>query len=287
MFFNKLTHSGYPGYQGLIPGLALALAITSAPALAHDPVFGIGPHVLFKQGVEFAADIESRQAGDNKEQALVLQTTYGITGDWAAGINLPYDFKQTENDSSSGNGDVSVFTKYRFWRKDSLGLQESGAVFIKVITDTAADNKTPALGKGTTDTILGLTYGYEGRKWYRWASARYRFNGTNDTSGIRVDRGDMIRIDFVGGIRPTPTGYLEPDTVWLLELNGEFGQRAEVGGVALADTGGTAWFLSPGIFWTKRNFAIKAGVQVPIYQNLGGNQQNADYRAKLIFEWHL
>lgn len=39
--------------------------------------------------------------------------------------------------SSSGKGDIAVFTKYRFWRKDSLGLQESAAVLLKVITDTA------------------------------------------------------------------------------------------------------------------------------------------------------
>ncbi len=287
MFSNKLAGPWQTSFYGLFTGLGLTLAIISVPALAHDPVFGIGPHVLFKDGIEVAAEMESEQAGDDKEQALALELTYGITGDWAVGIDLPYEFKQEENESSRGNGDVAIFTKYRFWRRDSLGLQESAAVFIKVLTDTAVEDKTPAINKGTTDTIVGMAYGYEGRKWYRWASARYRFNGASDVSGVRVDRGDMIRIDFVGGIRPTPTGYLEPDTVWLLELNGEYGQRAEVNGVALADTGGTAWFLSPGIFWTKRNFAIKAGVQIPIYHNLAGNQENSDYRAKLVFEWHL
>ncbi|GMR18221.1 MAG: hypothetical protein BMS9Abin33_0627 [Gammaproteobacteria bacterium] len=284
MFCKKLKHRKKPGLYGLLPGLGLVLAMAGAPAFGHDPVFGIGPHVLFKEGIEIAAEVESQQAGDDKEQALVLETVYGLTGDWAVGIDLPYEFKQTENDSSSGNGDVAVFSKYRFWRKDSLGLQESAAVFIKAITETAAENKTPALDKGATDTVLGLTYGYEGRKWYRWASARYRFNGANDAG---VDRGDKVLIDFVGGIRPTPTGYLEPDTVWLLELNGEYGQRAELNGQELSNTGGSEWFVSPGIFWTKRNFAIKAGVQIPIVHNLSGNQENSDYRAKLIFEWHL
>ena len=123
-------------------------------------------------------------------------------------------------------------------------------------SDSGDENQTPALGTGTTDTILGLTYGYEGRKWYRWSSLRYRLNDENDAG---LERGDKILFDLVGGIRPTLTKYLEPDTVWLLELNGEYGKRARLGGVALPDTGGTEWFLSPGIFWTKRNFAIKAG----------------------------
>ena len=266
----------------LFPGL-LVITITGT-AWAHDPIFGIGPHVLYKGGVEVSAEVESEKTGEEKEQALALEITYGLTGDWALGVNLPYEFKHDETDSSSGRGDVAVFTKYRFWRRDSLGLQESAAVLLKVITDTAQSNLTPAIDKGTTDSILGLAYGYESRKWYRWASARYRFNGTNDAG---VDRGDKVLLDFVVGIRPTPTGYLEPDTVWLLELNGEFGQQADLGGALLPDTGGTEWFLSPGIFWTKRNFAIKAGVQIPVYHNLRGNQAEADYRAKLVFEWHM
>ena len=265
-------------------GITLLTGLMSNAALAHDPIFGVGPHVLFKNGFEAAAEIETKKNDDEKEQALALEVSYGLTGDWAVGVDLPYEFRKEGSDSSSGNGDVSLFTKYRFWRRDSLGLQESAAVLLKVVTDTAARNKTPALDKGTTDTILGLAYGYEGRKWYRWASVRYRFNGKN-TAG--VDRGDRILLDFVGGLRPTPTGYLEPDTVWLLELNGEYGQRANLNGVALSNTGGTEWFVSPGIFWTKRNFAIKAGVQIPVYHKLNGIQKESDYRAKMVFEWHL
>ncbi|HID50080.1 MAG TPA: transporter [Chromatiales bacterium] len=265
-----------------LSGVAL-LGMTAA-ASAHDPIFGIGPHVLYKGGVEIAAEMEAEKNGDEKEQALALQLTYGLTGDWALGIDVPYDFVQEGNASSTGRGDIAVFTKYRFWRKDSLGLQESAAVFLKAITDTAESNLTPALGKGATDTIVGFAYGYEGRKWYRWASARYRFNGTNDAG---VDRGNKMLLDFVVGIRPTPTSYLEPDTVWLLELNGEFGEQADLAGTLLPDTGGTQWFLSPGIFWTKRNFAIKAGVQIPVYSHLRGTQARADYRARLIFELHL
>jgi len=136
----------------------------------------------------------------------------------------------------------------------------------------------PPLGKGTTDGIVGLAYGYESRKHYRWASIRYRVNGTNPAG---VARGDKLRVDFVAGIRPNPSGYLEPDTVWLLE------QKARFNGVELADTGGSEWFVSPGIFWTLRNFAVKAGVQIPIYANLNGNQSESDYRARLTLEWHL
>ncbi len=260
--------------------LMLMAVIAAGTAQAHDPIFGVGPHVLFKQGVETALELESSEAGDASEQTIAFHGSYGITGDWAVGIELPYQFVDENGNSENGNGDIALQTKYRFWREDSLGLQESAAVLLKVVTDSA--NST--LSKGATDTILGLTYGYEGRSWYRWASARYRFNGKN---GAGVDRGDKILLDFVAGWRPVLTSYRQPDTVWLLELNGELGQKAELGGVALSNTGGSEWFVSPGIFWTKRNFAIKAGLQIPLVDNLNGSQAASDYRARASFEWHF
>ena len=268
----------------ILVGIITLTALAANLVRAHDPIFGLGPHVLYKGGLEVAPEIHVNKKGDERETEFGLELTYGLTGDWALGIELPYAVKKGGGTEARGNGDISIFTKYRFWRRDSLGLQESAAVLLRINTDNGDENTTPALGTGTTDTILGLAYGYEGRKWYRFASIHHRRNGTN-AAGLR--RGDKWLVDFVGGIRPRPTGYLEPDTVWLLELNGEYGQRAKANGVELANTGGNEWFLSPGIFWTKRNFAIKAGVQIPIASDLNGNQEKSDYRAKLVFEWHL
>jgi hypothetical protein len=193
-------------------------------------------------------------------------------------------FNEEGDEASDGPGDIAIFTKYRFWRQDSLGLQQSAAVLLKVITGTGDEDENPSLGTGTTDAILGLTYGYEGRKWYRWASLRYRFNEKNDAG---VERGDKILFDLVGGYRPTLTSYREPDTVWLLELNGEYGHKAELDGATLDKTGGTELFLSPGIVWTRLNCAVKAGVQIPVYSNLNGVQDDTDYRARATIEWHL
>jgi hypothetical protein len=263
---------------------ALFVCLLSGAVAAHDPIFAIGPHVLFKGGIEISPDMHLAEAGDSSATETGLNITYGLTGDWAAGIELPYVDKEAGSVSGSGRGDIKLFTKYRFWRNDSLGVQESAAVLLKVKLDTADGDANPALGTGATDTILGLTYGYEGRKWYRWASLRYRFNGTNDAG---LQRGEKILFDLVGGIRFRPTGYLEMDTVWLLELNGEYGDRADLNGMNLPNTGGTEWFVSPGIFWTKRNFAIKAGVQIPVASSLNGAQNESDLRASLTLEWHL
>jgi len=253
-------------------------------ASAHDPVFSPGPHVLYKEGVEIHVGADREKVGQEKQSELALELTYGLTGEWAAGIALPYASVDTGAGKSNGTGDTRLFTKYRFWRKDSLGLQESAAVLLNVMLNNGDDKTNPSLGSGTTDMLLGFTYGYESLTWYRWTSLRYRRNGENSAG---LHRGDKWLVDFAMGYRPTMPVYLKPDTVWLLELNGERGQRAELNGTTLDNTGGTEWFVSPGIFWTQRNFAIKAGVQLPIASDLNGNQPESDYRAKLEFEWHL
>ncbi len=261
----------------------MLLSVLSVPhALAHDPVFGLGPHVLYKNGVEIAPEVLTVDEGKSRSTEPGLQLTYGITGDWAAGIDLPHVYKDEISDNN-GRGDVRLFTKYRFWRKDSLGVQESAAILGRIKFDTSAGGN-PSLGSGSTDGLLGVAYGYESRKWYRWASIRYRINGENDL-GLR--RGNKLLIDLVGGVRFRPTAYDEPDTVWLVELNGEHTDRSEVNGNTLSDSGGTEWFISPGIFWTLRNFAIKAGIQIPFASDLKGDQAETDYRARFILEWHL
>lgn len=261
--------------------LALAVLFVS-PAVAHDPVFALGPHVLFKGGVEIAPQVITANDEDDRDTETSVELTYGLTGDWAAGIELPYVDKSGISDNS-GFGDIRLFTKYRFWRRDSLGVQQSAAVLAKVKFDTNAGG-LPPLGSGSTDGIFGLAYGYESRKWYRWASARYRINGENS---MGLQRGNKLFIDLVGGIRLNPTAYDEPDTVWMLELNGEYTERSGLQGVSVSNSGGTKWFISPGIFWTLRNFAVKAGVQIPLASDLNGNQPDTDYRARLVLEWHL
>ena len=191
-------------------GNLLLVGLVSSPVLAHDPIFGQGPHVLFKEGVEIATEFHSSKKGRELENELGLEVNYGVTGDWAIGLELPYAIKAETGTVSSGLGDSAISTKYRFWRKDSKSLQESAAISLKIISATGDETKSPALGSGTTDNIVGLSYGYESRRWYRWASVRHRQNGTS-SAGLK--RGNRTLLDFVAGIRPTLTSYSEPDMV--------------------------------------------------------------------------
>jgi len=177
------------------------------------------------------------------EQALRLGLNYGLSSALALNLVVP----------AGGNGEAyEMAGKYRFWRRDALRLQESASVALRLVDEGATAGR---------DAVLGLAYGYESRTWYRWASLRYRKNG-----GARAD---VVFFDLVAGLRTWPGGYRDPDWVWMVEWNG--GHRLG---------GATDGFLSPGLFWTLRNFAVKAGAQFPVVGNADGP------RGRVTLEWH-
>lgn len=255
----------------LVAGLTIPAVVS-----AHDPLFSPGSHTIYKGGVEFHLENHRTEVGDEIEDEYGLAVLFGITGDWVAGVELPY----VDGENEDGTGNAVLRTKYRFWRNDRLGVQESAALLGRVFLDTFEEDA----GSGATDALAGVTYGYESTTWYRWASFRYRYNGDNDAG---IDRGNKVFLDAVVGIRPGELKYRQPDTVWMLELNGEYTERSESDGRELDDTGGTEIFLSPGLMWTYRNVAIKPGVQIPVHSDLNGAQNESDYRALIEFEIHL
>ncbi len=105
------------------PAIALGMLVVMSQAYAHDPVFGLGPHVLYKGGVEIAPEARTAKQGDNKASELELELTYGLTGDWAVGVDLPYAFRDSDGNRNSGTGDAALFTKVNFISVYTVSVQ--------------------------------------------------------------------------------------------------------------------------------------------------------------------
>jgi len=268
----------------VLMAFGLSWLIMPCTSEAHDPVFGLGPHTIFQDGVELTPDFTTRQAGDTRSRELAFIMGYGLTADWTIGADLPWLSQRMHGNTSRGGGDLRLWTKYRFWRRDAPGVQESASLFFKLKPDTAASSRQLSPGTGGTDWIAGAAYGFESLTWYRWAALRLRRNGRDD-GGLK--RGNVLLADLAIGYRFTPPSYYKPDLVWMVELNGEFTRQSRQGGAILPDTGGDALFASPGLMWTLRNYAIKAGVQLPVHSRMNWAQPKPDYRARLVLEWHL
>lgn len=268
-------------------GLA-AITAANKPVLAHGPLFSPAPETIFKGGTEVTLGLHTEEAtgaGDrDTEYELAVEAEYGITADWEVGIELPYTRKEDSNSDANGIGDITLSTKYQFWSLDLPGSQYKAAALLNVNLPTGDDGGAPRLGSGSTDVIAGIATGYESRRWYWFASGVYRAN----TEGAgNLEKGDRQFLNLVGGIRPVLTDYKEPDTVLMLELNWENAGRDDLGGAAVANTGGWELFLSPVVWWTYRQVAVRGGVQIPVASCLNGNQPSTDYRTRIEFIYHL
>ncbi len=275
---------------GLVAALGVTLGLTLgvAGAWAHGPLFSAGPETIWKGGTEITVGLHDERARghghEERERETFLEIEYGITPDWEVSIELPYTWKSEDGFSSDGLGDVVIGTKYQFFVENLPGAQRKAAVFVNAKWPTADEKTMPPLGSGAWSVLGGLAVGYEGRRWYGFADVRYRHNGTGP-QGLK--KGDTLFLDVVGGVRPVLTEYDEPDTVLMLELNWERSARDQRAGVTLADTGGWQLFLSPVIWWTYRQVALKGGVQIPIASELNGDQPDADYRALFEAVYHF
>lgn len=262
--------------------LAAGALILPLAVLAHNPVFSPGPHVTFEGGLEVTAGVEQANAstagGDDSEREFKLEFEYGLTPDWTAEAELPYQTVYGEGASAAGIADLVLRSRYRFYRDDRPGEQRAAALLAQIKLPSADVDSRPRLGSGSTDFMGGLLYGREGRRWYYYGAARYRWN-TRGAGGLK--RGDRQFLDLVGGVRPVLTGYLEPDAVLFLELNFENAAADELRGSDVAGTGGWELFVSPGLFWTYRNVAFRGGVQLPVAEGLNAHQPESDYRLKL------
>ena len=272
----------------LLVAAMAAAAVAESAADAHGPLFSPAPETIFKGGTEITLGLHTEKAtgAGNEEKAYepFLEAEYGVTADWQIGIEIPYAWKEENGGDADGIGDIVLDTKYQFWKRDLPGAQYKAAVFFKTKLPTGDDGGQPRIGSGSTDVIGGLATGYESRRWYWFASGVYRAN-TEGAGGL--EKGDRQFLNVVGGVRPVLTEYEEPDTVLMLELNWEHAGRDDLNGAGLVNTGGWELFLSPVVWWTYGQLAIRGGVQIPIAEGLNGDQATSDYRARIEFIYHF
>jgi outer membrane putative beta-barrel porin/alpha-amylase len=260
--------------------LFLAAGLITLPASAHGPIFSPGPETLYKDGIEIQLEYYQSKTPSETENELMLGLGYGINQDWEIAIELPY-INSSENEiNNTGLGDIVLETKYRLWRLNAFGKQDSISGFAKAIIKNSDNQAQTETTKNTTDYILGLAYGQESLIWQRWASLSYRFNNESDAN---IDSANEIYFDASIGWRAQAPQYYESDTLWMIEFNTEYQQSTEANNTSLSQNSRTEYFISPGVIWSYRNRSLKGGIQIPIYSDLN-NQIKSDYRFKVALD---
>lgn len=244
----------------------------------------------------------------NKPKVFVnlvpVALVYGLRPKWSLIAVAPMvtrTFERTVNsqrisETVFGPGDVTLYVKYRFYKKDAFLASRQFAAQLGVKLPTGADNSKDRfgnrlpqplqLGSGSVDTRFALIF--------TEARNRLIFSGdlgyTLKTEANEFEFGDLFNYDFAAKFRLLPAKFIDGGSnhqlFLFLELNGVVGRKAKAAGHEIPDSGGHQLFVAPGLqFFLLENFLWEAGVQVPVLQNLNGTQLGTDFHFRTGVRW--
>ena len=223
-----------------------------------------------------------------------MTLAYGARYNWTLGGSLPFITKELKETAdgrrrkrvSSGIGDLTAFTFYKFYQRDAFQYSEQAAFFGAVKFPTGRTDDRDSQGKrlepklqpgtGSKDFILGPIFTHRTTLRFAWhANLFYRIN-TEGTQDLRF--GNKLVHNLAAEYRL----IVRPETSLILELNGEYADKAEKNGGRRPATGGYVMFLTPGIQgtipYTERAFAWEVTAQIPVVENLRGGQLSPGIR---------
>jgi len=244
---------------------SLVIIFIGTQTFAHEPLYGNGPHVLFKGG--FAPEITVQSGFGYLNTAYSLG--YGLTKNWTvnggvafSNLNQNYEYKG-----------FLFKNKYRFYSYFKPGLS--------ILVSAIAAVFVPKNSSAPKVLNLGITGGQESIRWYWFVDATYAFKITNNN----FKPGNEINYTATIGYRPFEIDYYKPDLVLFIEGIGKYQETSAQNGSTVTNSGGNYWAIAPTFFLTYKNYALRAGVEFGVTSTGSINKPDTNY--KISFEFHI
>ena len=143
----------------------------------------------------------------------------------------------------------------------------------------SADGETPQGDISMVSRLYQIGYGEQRDRWY----SGINLSVEQFDSDYELREGDLWLLDFTAGGRISLTGLGADAPLWLLSLNGEYGQYRfkDASLDELINHG--IWYVTPAVHWTTNDFSLSAGVQMPLDLVGGGAEEEPNYRIRANF----
>lgn len=269
---------------------AFTLSITpSIIASGHGPVFALATPTNPQGGFNFDTSFMGRYGGDS---GTMYRGTlgYGITENLKVSVSAPLIFQtdtfvpsRTAATTPMG-GDFEGLGFWRFQRKDfGVGKRfETTAIGGLLVPGPQADygplkglNRRPG-------GLVGIVSGITSRSHYVWVGTTYqRYAGA---AGDR--RGDLQFYSFAYAYRPESW---RKDKGWdwrvFAECTAERAGAFEQAGIDVPGSRSNQAFVGPSALGVYKNYAVSAGVQFAVYQDVGRIYPRERMRVAINFTW--
>jgi hypothetical protein len=286
---------------GLLPVLATAAPITFNTAL---PV-ATGQWLLREQFIQrYRYDDAAALDRDVHLGVLGNVLAYGVTSKLTLFAVTPWYLDKTLNTTTpmgrmrltaSGLGDTQLFARYTLFQHDAAGRSFRIAPLAGVIVPTGNSHAVDRFGRlpqafqngtGAWGGLAGVVATYQTLAWEWDADAAYQATGTYD--GYRAGAVSQLDGSFQYRLWPRRLGAGVPRFLYgVLETNLIRTDRDRLNGRDAADSGGTQWFVSPGLQLVAMNYVLEAAVQFPLAQHMNGQALRDRYIFHIGFRTHF
>ncbi|MBI2970417.1 MAG: transporter, partial [Gammaproteobacteria bacterium] len=278
--------------------LAVALAggsfgVTAAPVTFNTALPVAKGEWIWREMAVFRERDDGTALPGAKIDVLALANVlgYGINSRFVLFGVLPY-FATKELEVStaagrisrdtSGIGDLSLFGRYEVYRRDRPGRTFRVAPFAGVIAPTGDDDDRDRFGELPRPLQAGTgAWGGLGGAVASYQTLRYQFDAQIAYAARGTDRGfqagDELRFDvsYQHRLWPRTLGAGVPGFLYgVLESNVVYAGRD---GRNVDNSGGTQWFLTPGLQYVTRRWVVEAAVQLPVLRDMHGDAIRDDY----------
>jgi hypothetical protein len=270
----------------------LLIAPSVVMASGHGPLFGLATPVNFKNTWTLDFGEMNRRGAVSTDISVRALLAYGITEDITASFSAPYMFRGVklvpgrQAGTMPGTSDFEAYGSWRFHKK-ALGIGEriESTIYGGIIVPSGQQTHD-FFGdhKETQGFWGGAATGYISRIHYVWLGASY-------TGYHKSSRGDQrpssLFYSAVYGFRP-PFGKKEfPhwDLRVLAELTGEKTEAVDHHEFIVSNSKGHSIFLGPSILALYKQYSVQAGLQLPIYKDVGDYYE--DELARFAFNFSI
>jgi len=267
--------------------IAVALRLSAAD---HGPVFGLATPTNPQGGWSFDLGVNGRGGTGGVTSTLEAELSYGVTQNVKLAVSGPVVFEPDPYPRSSVttntpiSGDFSGLAWWRFQKKDFAGKRfESTAVGgILVPGPQQEAGIYRGLDSGVGYLAGGVT-GLASRSQYAWAGVSYQRYA--ESNGDR--RPDLLSYTAVYGYRPLSWRTDYPRWDWRIfgEFTGERTGTLQRQMIELPGSQADQMFLGPSVLGVYRAIGIEAGIQFPVYRDVGPFFPKERYRFAINFAY--
>jgi len=250
-----------------------------------------------------SSDDPSPASRDLRVLSVPSVLAYGATRDLTLFGVVPYLDKTLDLTTPAGRirrgdrgiGDSVLLARYTILRRDRVGETLRVAPILGLKFPTGDDDERDGfgrlpqplqLGSGSWDPIVGTVFTWQTLQWEFDSAFQYTFR----TPANNFEFGDVAELDASFQYRIWPfdlRGGVPAFVYAVLESNLFIQGRNEINGSEQRDSGGTSWFLAPGLQFVSEWWVVETAIQLPVVQDLNGQALENDYIFRAGFRFNF